>query len=134
MRYTEVTSFLQMDYDPNFGALVRKKSAYPLDGVPMVVGIVGLLKQFHPMVTQMFFGYAGQFIRSTSIATVADAASHVDSDGGKAAAAVELPREVLNMLVFMDQLCMYARVPRELMYEHIPAYFFDAMKIITSSK
>ena len=57
----------------------------------------------------------------TSIQTVFGA-SDVDMK------AVEVPREVLNTLIFMNQLCHFASVPRSVVYEFVPPYVFDAIR------
>lgn len=112
---------LQLEYDTNFGALVRKKALYPLDGVPLAVGLACLLKQFHPSYTRKLMCYLGQFVRSNL--------QQVFSPEADVKAVVqEVPREILNMLVFMDQLCHYASVPRAAVHEFVPPYIFDALR------
>ena len=118
-----------MEYDANFGSLVRKKAAYPLDGIPLVVGIAGLLKQFHPQTTRSLLSHIGQFVRTYTHVTVNDIAINSDTDGGKAASNVEYPVEVLNSIIFVDQLCTYAGLPRAIAHEFIPAYIFDTLKV-----
>ncbi len=118
-----------MEYDANFSALIRKKSNYPLDGIPLVVGIAGLLKQFHPQTTKSLLSYLGQFIRSTTSTAILDATNNVDNDGGKAAANLSIPYEVVNTIIFVDQLCLYANIPRTIAHEFIPAHLFDAVRI-----
>lgn len=109
---------LQLEYDPNFGALVRKKSKYPLDGIPLVVGLACLLKQFHPSYTRKLISYLAQFVRSNLESVYGD----VDKQ------ASEVPREVLNTLIFLEQLCHYAALPRSAVHEFIPPYIFDALR------
>ncbi len=109
--------------------MVRKKASYPLDGIPLVIGIAGLLKQFHPQTTRCMLEYIGQFVRSMMVATIGDAVGSVENDGGKAAAAAELPVELINMVIFVDQLCIYSALPRQIVHEFIPAYVFDVLKI-----
>lgn len=43
-----------LTYDPNFGSLVKRKSHYHLDGAPLLVGLVTILKQLHPSYTTQF--------------------------------------------------------------------------------
>lgn len=109
---------MQLEYDANFGALVRKKAAFPLDGVPLAVGLACLLKQFHPSYTRKLLSYLGQFIRAQLHTIFSDADNKVQ----------EVPREVLNMLVFLDQLCHFSSVPRSAVHEFVPAYIFDALR------
>lgn len=119
----------KLEYDSNFNSLIRKKSSFPLDGIPLVMGVAGLLKQFHPQTTKVLLSYIGQFVRSTTFFDISEAAGNVDNDNGKAAANVKIPYEVLNTIVFVDQLCLYANLPRSLVHEFIPAHIFDTVKV-----
>jgi hypothetical protein len=101
----------------NFGALVRKKSKFPVDGMALVVGIACLLKQFHPSYTRKIFSYLGQFIRTS----LSDAFADVDTKPE------EIPREIVNTLIFIDQMCTFTSTPRQLVYDYVPAYIFDAL-------
>ena len=40
-----ISSLSQLEYDANFGTLVRRQSNYLIDGVPLVAGIACLLHQ-----------------------------------------------------------------------------------------
>lgn len=109
----------KLDYDSNFGTLVRKKEGYPLDGTPLAVGLACLLRQFHPAVTRKLLAYLGQFVRTT-IQTVF---GNVDSK------AIEIPSEVVNTLVFMDMLCAHTSIPRSSVYAFVPPYIFDKLDV-----
>jgi hypothetical protein len=119
-----ILSNQQMDYDINFGTLIRRKNAYPVDGVPLSVGLACLLRQFHPVVTRKLLSYLGQFVRTTMQSLFVD----VDNK------AVEVPKEVVNTLIFIEQLCLHAKIPRSIMYAFVPAYIFDRMKLPTEGK
>ncbi len=110
----------KLDYDKNFGALVRRKAGFPLDGVPLTVGISSLLKQFHPVVTKKLISYLGQYIK-VSIHAVLH--SDVESKG------VEIPSEVQNTLIFMNQLCHYSSIPTTVIHTYVPPYLFDAIRL-----
>jgi WASH complex subunit strumpellin len=103
------------DYDSNFGALVRKKAAYPLDGAALAVGLACLLKQFHPSYTSSLMAYLGQFVRSN----LSQVFSEVDSK------AAEVPRDVLNVLIFLEQLCHYTSIPRSAVHEFVPGMYHN---------
>lgn len=120
-----VTYLPKLEYDGNFGSLVRKKSSTLLDGVPLVVGVACLLKQFHQSVTRHVIMYLGQYVR-TAIQTVFGS-SEAD------AKAVEVPTEIVNILIFCNQLCQYTSIPRTVVYAFIPPYIFDAVKLNTST-
>lgn len=117
---------LQLEYDRNFGALVRKKAAYPLDGLPLVVGVACLLKQFHPIVTKKILSYLGQFSRTTIQQMFADVDMGFSSNK---VVEVGLPMEVLNTLIFMEQLCRYSSVPRTTIHEFVPPFIFDSLRL-----
>ena len=99
---------------------MRKKAVYPLDGVPLAVGLACLLKQFHPSTTRKLLSYLGQFVRTT-VQTLFGA-NEIDLK------AVDLPREVLNTLVFMNHFCHYASVPRTAVHAYVPPYIFDSIR------
>eukprot|EP01035_Chromulina_nebulosa_P017771 gene17771-23373_t len=113
-----LTYLPKLDYDCNLGALVRKKTSYPLDGIPLVIGLCSFLKQLHPAATLSVLGYLGQFVRTTVSQVFSEADSKV----------AEMPSEVLNTLVFIDQICRYGSIPRSTVYNYIPPYIFDAIR------
>ncbi|KAL3666501.1 hypothetical protein V7S43_008134 [Phytophthora oleae] len=53
----------KLQYDRNFGALSRV-GKNPIDGEPLLVGILTIFKQFHPSYTEKFLAYMGQFVRT----------------------------------------------------------------------
>jgi hypothetical protein len=108
-----------LDYDSNFGALIRRKSKFPLDGIPIVLGVACLLKQFHPSYMKQVFAYLGQFIR----ANLSEAFSEVDNKPA------EVSRDICNILIFIEQLALYSSIPRSTIHAFIPPYIFDALKI-----
>ena len=42
---------------------------------------------------------------------------------------IQLPIEVLNVLLFLEQFCKYAHIPRDALHGYIPAYIFDAVQV-----
>lgn len=113
---------LQLDYDATFGTLLRRKSTYPLDGIPLVAGLACLLKQFHPSTTHQLVSYLGQFIKCTLQHAMQD------SDGNNAKS-VEIPKEVVNTIIFLEQVSLYSGMSRSSMHAYVPAYIFDAIRI-----
>jgi len=109
----------KLEYDINFASLIRKKGVYPLDGTPLAVGLACMLRQFHPAVTRKTLSYLGQFARTTVQSVFAD----VDTKS------VEIPAEISHTLLFMEQLCHYASVPRSVVHAYVPPYIFDNMNI-----
>lgn len=80
-----------------------------------------MLKQFHPAYTHRLLAYLGQFVRTHLYSALSG-----EADANKP---VELPKEVLTTLIFMDQLCVHSSIPRSAVYECVPPYIFDALKV-----
>lgn len=90
--------------------------SYPLDGIPFVVGLATVLKQFHGSVSKQLLAYLGQFVRTTIQQIFAEVDNKV----------VDVPLEVINTLIFMEQLCYYLNIPRSSIHNFVPSYIFDA--------
>jgi WASH complex subunit strumpellin len=105
-------------YDKNFGSLVRSKPKYPIDGAPMVAGIVTILKQFHPSYTREFLSLMGQYVRAM-----------IDAAFMKETKITELPLEALNMLLVIEMFCKFAHIPRSVIQGFVPSYIFDAINV-----
>jgi WASH complex subunit strumpellin len=112
----------KLEYDANFGTLMRLKGSYPLDGLPLAIGTASLLKQFHPSTTKLLISYLGQFVKCT----VQTALQECDASSSKA---VDIPSEVVNTLIFIDMLCQYCGLPRSVVYAFVPPYIFDCIKV-----
>lgn len=110
----------KLQYDASFGSLTRT-GKNPIDGTPLVIGILTIFKQFHPSYTQQFIAYVGQFIR----AKLNDAMSHPKHHH----AGAEIPLEVINTLLFLNQFCRAASIPPQVLHNYVPAYIFDAIQI-----
>lgn len=119
-----ITSYLgKLEYDPAFGSLRRTKTSYPLDGWPLVTGVATLLKQFHPSYATSVLAYLGQFVRST----VSSILSPQGSSSSKATQVADLPKEVVNCIVFMVQLSQTMRIDEATLYECIPRYLVETI-------
>lgn len=118
---------------------MRKTSKNPLDGIPLAVGLACLLRQFHPIYTKKLLSYIGQFVRSSLQQVIAYDGSlglnkiisyllYLQIYNELDSKPQDIPRDILNILVFMEQLCHYSSVPRALVHQYIPPYIFDALK------
>ena len=105
----------RLQYDKNFGCLVRRKQGDAIDGVPLIVGCSTVLRQFHPSYARKFLAYLGQFVRSNIDFTLTREASKLN----------DVPFEVMNCIIFVEQFCMFAAIPREAIEAYIPPYLFD---------
>nr|CAD7394522.1 unnamed protein product [Timema cristinae] len=109
-------------YIKNIG-LVCKKPQDPIDGVPFIVGIQTILKQFHPEVRNQYLLYMGQFIKS-------HIAFSLNSSSSKP---TELPSEVVNTLHFIESFVHYAALPREAITKHIPDLILDQYRSLSAA-
>lgn len=90
----------------------RKKGG--VDGIPFVVGLITLLKQFHSIHTQKFLAYVGQYIRS--YVNITD----------KIPKLVDLPHEARNMMTVLEVICKYSTsFNRKDLEGYLPQYLLD---------
>eukprot|EP00005_Dracoamoeba_jomungandri_P006405 CAMPEP_0174262476 /NCGR_PEP_ID=MMETSP0439-20130205/12995_1 /TAXON_ID=0 /ORGANISM="Stereomyxa ramosa, Strain Chinc5" /LENGTH=1153 /DNA_ID=CAMNT_0015347191 /DNA_START=64 /DNA_END=3525 /DNA_ORIENTATION=- len=97
----------------------KKKDKHAVDGAPFVVGVVTLLKQFHSAYTQKFLAYLGQYVRSLVSVSVGS-----DTKGKM----TDLPEEVTNVLLFLQEFCKYGKISRKAVEGYFPAYIFDQFR------
>jgi hypothetical protein len=64
--------------------------------------------------------FIGQFVRVTIQAVYSS--NDVDTKP------VSIPDEIVNIIVFIQQLCQFAGISRELVTEFIPPYVYDSVK------
>ena len=107
-----------MKFDQDFGTLVRKTRKDYLDGAPIVVGIVTVLKQLHPSYTSQLLAFLGQYVRSEV---------HISFSGSSKP--MQLPENVLNVLSFLELFCKFSRLPRSALDGYIPSYIFNSLQI-----
>jgi WASH complex subunit strumpellin len=100
-------------YDRDFGTLVRRKLGEPVDGAPLVAGLVTLLKQQHPAVTHDWLAYTALHVR----AAVAAAAG--------AARPAPLPIDAALLLLLVQHVTRVARIPDHVVHAHFPPYLFE---------
>ena len=108
-------------YDTAFGSLSRE-GKNPIDGGPLVVGVLTIFKQFHPSYTQQLLSYLGQYVRA-KISTIFTRNPKLDSSP-----TVTLPVGVLNILIFLIQFCRLSNIPQHVLHSYIPSFIFDAIQ------
>jgi len=116
-----ITYLPKLEYDRNFATLVRRKTSYPLDGYVMIVGLVTVLKQFHPLYTVQYLKGLGQFIR------VSIDALYKTSTTQKLAE-VELPSEIVTLVVFVRNLSQLLKLPKDVLTPIIPSHLVQSVK------
>ncbi|KAI0224187.1 hypothetical protein LSAT2_024791 [Lamellibrachia satsuma] len=110
-----VSQLPKLVYLKSIGELICKKPSDPIDGVPFIHGIITLLKQFHSDDTDQFLALVGQYVRSMVAAA-------------QSSKVPELPPEVINMLVFIEDFIYYSGLSRKVAEAYIPTYIFDQFR------
>lgn len=105
----------KLAYVKNLGGLICKKGAEPLDGVPLIVGTLTVLHQFHQDHVSNFLAYMGQYIRSLINST---------SDSSK----IDMPAEVVNACAFLEEFVKYGQLTRRAVTNHVPPLLFDKFR------
>ncbi|CAH1773129.1 unnamed protein product [Owenia fusiformis] len=110
-----ISQIPKLVYVKSVGGMVCKRPQEPIDGAPFVVGTITFLKQFHSENTDQFLALLGQYVRS-----------HMDV--ATSSKSPELPTEVINVLVFLEDFVYYSGLPRKVVEAHIPTYIFDEFR------
>ena len=92
----------------------------------MASGLACLLKQMHPSNTEKLFSYLGQYVRMNVQHAFSDSDTEIHKEKSS-----EVPLLVINILIFLDQLCKFSSISRTAVHAYVPAYIFDALKIST---
>ena len=88
----------ELMYDEDFGALIRAKKEFAIDGWPCVYGMATLLRQFHSSYSESVISYIGQYARATVMENEPSSASAKKMEGGS------IPPNVRNVTIFVAQL------------------------------
>ncbi|ETO31378.1 hypothetical protein RFI_05744 [Reticulomyxa filosa] len=110
-----VATIERLQWFPEFNtlALVSNKGKEVLDGTALAVGVLTLLKQFHPTHTQQFISLLCQYVRS-----------HTKSQTD--AKLPQVPHEARKALHFLEMLCKYGPyVDRKDIQTFLPSYLID---------
>ncbi|XP_052274369.1 WASH complex subunit 5-like isoform X2 [Dreissena polymorpha] len=110
-----ISHISKLTYSKQINGLVCKKPADPLDAPPFVIGCITLLKQFHVDNTEKFLAYMGQYVRS-----------FVDAMPGTKT--VDMPQEILNLLVYIEEFIYFSGTSRKRVDAHIPPYIFEQFR------
>lgn len=102
---------MRLEWSPALNTMVSTAKNGNLDGAPLVVGVITILKQFHSSHTHTFLGYLGQYVRS-----------NISASGDKATA---LPASVSKVLLFLEEFCKFNSMSRKAIDAIVPSYIFD---------
>lgn len=106
-----LSQVMKLEWNPVLNTMVSTAKSGNLDGAPLVVGVITILKQFHSSHTHTFLGYLGQYVRS-----------NISANGDKAAA---LPQSVSKVLLFLEEFCKFNSMSRKAIDAIVPSYIFD---------
>jgi WASH complex subunit strumpellin len=106
-------------YNPALGAILPKKQKDTHDWIPLVVGVITLLRQFHSLHTQQFLAYLGQYVRGNI---------NVALQNQKEGKTEDYPDEVISVLLFLEDFCRLGHIERKTVEGYFPAYIFDHFK------
>lgn len=115
-------SRLHWDVERSTLVCTKPQKNQPLDGAPLIMGVVTVLKQFHSSYTHSFLAYLGQYVRS-HISSAGGRPSGNSSDSRGVAAA--LPAQVRSVLLFLEEFCRFSYIDRKAIDSIIPSYIFD---------
>mmetsp|Transcript_15699 Transcript_15699/g.24851 ORF Transcript_15699/g.24851 Transcript_15699/m.24851 type:complete len:115 (-) Transcript_15699:134-478(-) len=106
----------KLKWSKDISTLVAKNPRGGIDGAPLVVGVITILKQFHSSNTTKFIGYLAQYVTSA-----------VNSERGssKSSSGTELPPQAVKALLFLEQFCSFSKMSRKLVDGLLPSYLMD---------
>ncbi|KAI2805344.1 hypothetical protein RDWZM_008639 [Blomia tropicalis] len=91
------------------------KSGEAIDGVPYVIGILTLLRQFHVELANRFLKLCSQFVNAWINASAVSQTKQT----------TEMPTEAINMLHFLHYLEKFGCFKRQQIAEYLPSILFD---------
>ncbi|GIY78616.1 WASH complex subunit 5, partial [Caerostris extrusa] len=99
-------------YEKNIDALISRKITDGIDGLPFLIGSLTFLHQFHQEHKNIFLAFMGQYCRSVI-------------DGLRDSNKNEVPAEMVNSLVYLEEFSRYGQLPRKAITNHVPDLVID---------
>lgn len=102
------------------------KSGESVDGIPFVLGLLTLLRQFHSELTNQFLKLSSQFVT----ACIPESTTNQAKQSG-------IPIDATNMLHFLQHFILFGRFKRQQIAEYLPAIVLDqfhSLNLNTTSK
>ncbi|XP_061463462.1 WASH complex subunit 5-like [Rhineura floridana] len=97
--------------------MICRKPADPIDWLPLVLGLLALLKQFHSRYTEQFLALIGQFVQSTMEQCTSQKVQ-------------EMPADVVGALLFLEDYVRYTKLPQRVVEAHVPSFMFDEFRTV----
>lgn len=102
----------KLTWSSQMSTLTSSDKKAPLDGAPLVMGVITILRQFHSSHTHTFLAYLGQYVR----------ANIKSSSSSKGSA---IPANVTKVLLFLEEFCRFSYTSRKAVDAIVPSYIFD---------
>mmetsp|Transcript_21478 Transcript_21478/g.35261 ORF Transcript_21478/g.35261 Transcript_21478/m.35261 type:complete len:1140 (+) Transcript_21478:113-3532(+) len=102
----------KLKWNKRISTLTAKNQRDGVDGGPLVVGVITILKQFHSSHTTQFLRYLAQYV-------------NVSVSGAKASRNGNLPTNAISALLFLEQFCSFSKIDRKIVDSLVPAYLLD---------
>eukprot|EP00042_Codosiga_hollandica_P055847 m.790919 g.790919 ORF g.790919 m.790919 type:complete len:340 (-) comp59208_c1_seq1:436-1455(-) len=109
-----LTQLARLKYEKNVSSFITRKQDDGIDGVPVVNGLVTLMKQYHPTHMHQYLGFLSQYIRSS-----------IGRPEDRPKVGLVLSAEAMQALAFLDELAAYSKIERTVIQSYIPSYVFD---------
>ncbi|XP_059615254.1 WASH complex subunit 5 [Phlebotomus argentipes] len=113
-----ISHLAKMQFVKNLATLMAKKQSEQIDGAPFITGIVTILRQFHPKITDLFLQYLCQYIVS-----YIEAGIKVKS---------EFSSEALIAVHFLEAFIRTTNIPRASVIKHIPALILNQYEYLST--
>lgn len=102
----------KLKWNKRLNTLDSKNQKDPIDGAPLVVGVITIFKQFHSSQTQQFIQYLAQYVNVT-----------VSNECSPKTTA--LPPHAVSVLLFLEQFCSFSKMSRKAVDSLLPSYLMD---------
>ncbi|GFW82443.1 WASH complex subunit 5 [Trichonephila clavipes] len=102
----------KLTYEKSIDALISRKITDGIDGLPFLIGSLTFLHQFHQEHKNSFLTFMGQYARSVM-------------DTLKESSKNDIPGEMINSCVYLEEFAKYGQLPRKAITNHIPDLIID---------
>jgi len=108
-------------YDQNIDSLIRAQKNDQIDGIPFVVGIITVLKQFNIHQRRMFLRYMGQYVKMIIVT--------LQLNSKALRKAPSFPASVKFILRFLQYYTKYSSLARKEIETYIPSYIYSDISV-----
>ncbi|CAK8692488.1 unnamed protein product [Clavelina lepadiformis] len=115
-----ISQLQKLQYHKPLCGLICKKVNDAVDAPPFIIGMLTLLKQFHPNETENYITMLGQYTRS-----------FIDSSGAQNKI-MDLPSEAINTCAFLEDFVFYGNFKQSMVKEHIPTFILEEFRASVS--